>query len=78
MNNFVKMDVAIEILADKMSKVTMQFYDTGSEAYYNEMNRLTDERDQLYSGDINVMDKIINVYGEELKNEWNNRLDWAI
>ena len=72
MNNFVKMDVAIEILADKMSKVTIQFYETGETAYKNEMNNLMSEKDKLYNGDLEVMDKIINVYGEELKNEWNN------
>ena len=72
MNNFVKMDVAIEILADKMSKTTMQFYNTGNEVYHNEMDELMDEREKLYSGDTDIMDKIINIYGEELKNEWSS------
>ena len=78
MNNFVKMDVAIEILADKMSKATMQFYNTGNEFYHKEMDELMDEREKLYSGDTAIMDKIINIYGEELKNEWSNGFNRTI
>ncbi len=71
MNNFVKMDVALEILADKMSKVSMEFYETGKKEYANEMDNLMDERNKLYNGDNTIMDKIINIYGEELKDETN-------
>ncbi len=67
MNNFVKMDVAIELLADKISKTTKQFNMSNNPIYQQELNNLMTERDKLYSGDINVMDKIINEYGKELK-----------
>lgn len=67
MNNFVKMDVALELLADKMSKVTMEFHETGNEMYQNEINNLMEERNKLYNGDIDTMNKIIDIYGEELK-----------
>lgn len=72
MNNFVKMDVAIEILADKMSKTTMKFYESGNNIYQDEMIRLMDEREHLYNGDIDTINKVIDIYGEELKNEWNS------
>ena len=50
----------------------MQFYNTGNEFYHKEMDELMDEREKLYSGDTDIMDKIINIYGEELKNEWSS------
>lgn len=69
MNNFVKMDVAIELLADKISKTTRKFELTNELEYQNELDNLIIERDKIYSGDINVIDKVINIYGEELKND---------
>lgn len=69
MNSFAKMDVALEILADKMSKVTMRFYETGKQEYQSEINNLMEERNKLYNGDNETIDKVINIYGEELKNE---------
>ena len=56
MNNFVKMDVAIELLADKISRTSRKFIETKDMKYEDELNYLFNERD-----------KIINVYGPELK-----------
>ena len=69
MNNFVKMDVAIELLADKISKTTRKFELTNELEYQNELDNLIIERDKIYSGDINIIDKVINIYGAELKND---------
>lgn len=68
MNNFVKMDVAIELLADKISTTTKKFVITNNEEYQNEIDNLIMERDKIYNGDIETIEKVINVYGEELKN----------
>lgn len=67
MNNFVKMDVAIELLADKISKTTKQYITTNNLEYQNQLNHLMMERDNIYNGDIATIDKVINTYGEELK-----------
>lgn len=67
MNNFVKMDVAIELLADKISKTTKQYITTNNIEYQNQLNHLMMERDNIYNGDIATIDKVINTYGEELK-----------
>lgn len=69
MNNFVKMDVAIELLADKISKTTRKYEITNDLEYENELNNLIIERNKIYSGDINIIDKVINIYGAELKND---------
>ncbi len=67
MNNFVKLDVAIEILADKISKTTTKLETTNNTQYENELNNLIAERNKIYNGDINTIDKVINIYGNELK-----------
>lgn len=74
MNNFVKMDVAIELLADKISKTTKKFEITNNIEYQNELNNLIDERNKIYNGDIDVIDKVINIYGNELRNNINEEL----
>lgn len=67
MNNFVKMDVAIELLADKISRTSRKFIETKDMKYEDELNYLFNERDKMYNGDVNIIDKIINVYGPKLK-----------
>ena len=67
MNNFVKMDVAIELLADKISRTSRKFIETKDMKYEDELNYLFNELDKMYNGDVNIIDKIINVYGPELK-----------
>ena len=67
MNNFVKMDVAIELLADKISRTSRKFIETKDMKYEDELNYLFNERDKMYNGDVNIIDKIINVYGPEIK-----------
>lgn len=64
MNNFVKMDVAIELLADHISKATKLFYETNNQIYRQELNDLMLKRNNLYSGDINTIENIINTYGK--------------
>lgn len=68
MNSFVKMDVAIELMAEKISKTTKQYAKTNNLEYKNELDNLMMERDNIYNGDIKTIDKVIDVYGKELKN----------
>lgn len=71
MNNFVKMDVAIELMADKISKTTQKFELTNKIEYQKELNNLIEERNRIYNGDIVTIDKVINTYGAEYN--WNNK-----
>lgn len=65
MNNFVKMDVAIELMADKISKTTQKIELTNNIEYQKELNNLIEERNRIYNGDIATIDKVINTYGAE-------------
>lgn len=63
MNDNIKLEVAIEIMASKIAKTSKQGYDINS----NEMKLLLEEKEKMYNCDIDTIDKIINVYGKELK-----------
>ncbi len=67
MNNFVKMDVAIELSADKISKTTKKYIATNQVKYQEELNNLMAERDNIYKGDLETIDRVINTYQEEIK-----------
>ena len=63
MNDNIKLEVAIEIMASKIAKTSKQGYDINS----NEMKLLLEEKEKMYNCDMDTIDKIINEYGKELK-----------
>ena len=58
MNDNIKLEVAIEIMASKIAKTSKQGYDINS----NEMKLLLEEKEKMYNCDMDTIDKIINVY----------------
>lgn len=64
MNDNIKLEVAIEIISSKIAQTIRDGYDVDS----IEMKQLLEERKRLYNCDMEIIDKIINVYGKELKN----------
>lgn len=60
MNNFNDISIATEILAIKFSKNMFN---------KEEVVRLLKEKDLVSSGDSKTIEKVINVYGKELKEE---------
>lgn len=63
MNNNIKLEVAIEVMASKIAQMNRDGYDIESK----EMKQLLEEKKKLYDCDMETIDKIINVYGKELK-----------
>lgn len=63
MNDNIKLEVAIEIMASKIAQMNSDGYDINSD----EMKQLLEEKKKLYECDMETIDKIINVYGKELK-----------
>jgi len=61
MRDNVKLDLAIEIMAAKVAKVLTE----------NSNQELVDkimlEREQMYSGNMEVIEKIIKIYGPEVR-----------
>ena len=61
MNDNIKLEVAIEIMASKIARATR------NGASDEEIKKLMEEREKMYRCDMSVIDKIINVYGKELR-----------
>lgn len=66
MSKNTKLEVALEIIASKIAKTSNKGYSVEDE----QMKCLLNERKEMYSGNEEVIDKIINVYGPEIKNDY--------
>ena len=64
MNQNTKLEIAIEIMAAKIAKTSRE----GIKPEDEKMKKLLDERVRMYQGEEIVIDKIINIYGKEIKN----------
>ena len=64
MNQNTKLEIAIEIMAAKIAKTTRE----GIEPEDEKMRELLDERVRMYQGEEEIIEKIINIYGKEIKN----------
>ena len=63
MNKNTKLEIAVEIMAAKIAKASHQGVLPESE----EMQMLLKEKVKMYQGDEEIIEKIINIYGEEIK-----------
>lgn len=62
MNENTKLDIAIEIMSTKIAQAM-------NKEDRKEIEKLLEERKQLYLGDWNVINKILKVYSEDVKGE---------
>ena len=65
MNDNTKLEVAIEIMASKIADTALKGFDVNSD----EMKQLLKEKEEMYKCNNEVLDKIINVYGKELRKQ---------
>lgn len=63
MTNNTKLEIATEIMAVKIAKTSKEVDETKNE----KMKMLMEERTKMYQFDEEIIDKIINVYGKEIK-----------
>lgn len=61
MNVNTKLEIAVEIMAAKIAKIAREEKNQDSE----EIKRLLKERIEMYQGNEEIIDKIIEKYGEE-------------
>ena len=66
MNGNTKLEIAVGIMAAKIAKCYRQGFDSESKEIRNLMN----ERDEMYKGNEEIVNKIIKVYGQELKKDY--------
>ena len=63
MNDNTKLEIAVEIMAATIAMYSRNGYTLES----NEMQNLIKERNEMYKGNEIVIDKIIKIYGQEIK-----------
>ncbi len=63
-----KLEVGLEIISAMIANASNEGYSVKDE----KMKILLKERDKLYSGDEKTIDKIINVYGPQIKEKYKN------
>lgn len=64
MNKNTELEIAVEIMAAKIAKTSRE----GTEPDDEKMRELLEEKVKMYQGDERIIEKIINVYGKEIKN----------
>lgn len=69
MNDYANLDTSIEIMAYKIANCVNK--SNGDESSNEELKKLCEERDEMYNGNLEIIDKIINEYGKELKKLYN-------
>ena len=60
MNDNVKLDIAIELISTKIAIAMEKKED-------DELKKLLEEREKLYLGDWNIINKVLNDYSEDVK-----------
>ncbi len=63
MNANTKLEIAVEIMAAKIAKTSRE------EQSEEKIEKLLKEKIKMYQGDNEIIEKIINVYGKEVKGE---------
>ena len=63
MNANTKLEIAVEIMAAKIAKTSRE------EQSEEKIEKLLKEKTKMYQGDNEIIEKIINVYGKEIKGE---------
>ena len=63
-----KLEIAVEIMAAKIAKTSKEGYTINDE----KMQQLIKERNEMYIGNDDIINKIIKEYGSEIKRDYNN------
>ena len=66
MNNFIKLDVAIDLISDEIAQVNEKYNDTKDERYNLKLNELLNKREEIYNGNINIINEVMNIYDTRL------------
>ena len=57
-NIFIKLDVAIDLISDEIAQVNEKYNDTKDERYNLKLNELLNKREEIYNGNINIINEI--------------------
>ena len=65
-NIFIKLDVAIDLISDEIAQVNEKYNDTKDERYNLKLNELLNKREEIYNGNINIINEVMNIYDTRL------------
>ena len=65
-NIFIKLDVAIDLISDEIAQVNEKYNDTKDERYNLKLNELLNQREEIYNGNINIINEVMNIYDTRL------------
>ena len=65
-NIFIKLDVAIDLISDEIAQVNEKYNDTKDERYNLKLNELLNKREEIYNGNINIINEVMNTYETRL------------
>lgn len=68
MNKNTRLEIAVEIMAAKIARTSRK----GKNSKDEEMKKLIEEREEMYRENQEIINKIIDVYGKEIKEEYNH------
>jgi shikimate kinase len=68
MNKNTRLEIAVEIMAAKIARTSRE----GKNSKDEEMKKLIEEREEMYRENQEIINKIIDVYGKEIKEEYNH------
>lgn len=67
----LRVEIALEIIQLKIVQFIKNNKEKNVEKFTKELRQLTEERDKIYDLDVETIDKVYNLYLEEIKNERN-------
>ncbi len=67
----LRVEIALEIIQLKIVQFIKNNKEKNVEKFTKKLRQLTEERDKIYDLDVETIDKVYNLYLEEIKNERN-------
>ncbi len=67
-----KIELAIYLINLKIAKETKEFKEKDYNSYKSKIIKLKEEKEEIYKNNKEIIEKVINIYGNELKNGGKN------
>lgn len=73
MREYAKLDTALEIMSYKLAKAVTKNNEKNDEEAEKNIQTLKKIQKEVYKGNMEIIDKVIKVYGKEIKDDINNK-----
>ena len=73
MREYAKLDTALEIMSYKLAKAVIKNSEKNDKEAEKDIETLKKIQKEVYKGNMEIIDKVIKVYGKEIKDDINNK-----